>query len=195
MPPTDVDEPSERVTPRNASGSRPRGPRSPSPLPPASRASPEPDYERLESALESTLLNLNPTPDTPPKSVSPLPRSRRQPFEPTGNTETALKYNSHGVPKTPSTIEPLFIKKKNSLRNSGESPPSRKAHPRTPPNIRGRIVSPRRISPIVRHRKTTTTTSSSSPHKDIDFPRLLRLVESIKDEVGAPIAMSIGLES
>ncbi|KAH9062771.1 hypothetical protein EDB87DRAFT_1605796 [Lactarius vividus] len=184
VPLADVDEPSERVTPRNASGSRPRGPRSPSPLPRSSRASPELelDYENLDSALETTLLNLNRIPVTPPRSVSPLPRSRRQPFEPTGNTEAAPKPISHGVPKTPSTIEPLFIKKKDSLRTStGESPTIRKTYPRTPPNIRGRIVSPRRISPIVRPRKTAT--SSGSPLKDIDLPRLLRLVDSIKDEL------------
>ncbi|KAI9466944.1 hypothetical protein BJY52DRAFT_1347724 [Lactarius psammicola] len=174
VPLTDVDEPSERVTPRNASGSRPRGPRSPSPLPRSSRVSPELDldYETLDSALETTLLNLNRTPVTPPRSVSPLPRSRRQPFEPTGNTETAPKSISYGVPKTPSTIEPLFIKKKDSLR-TGESPSSRKVYPRTPPNIRGRIVSPRRISPIVRQRKTGTSS----------------------DEVGAPITRSFGLVS
>ncbi|KAH9077249.1 hypothetical protein EDB83DRAFT_2504476 [Lactarius deliciosus] len=167
VPLTDVDEPSERVTPRNASGSRPRGPRSPSPLPRSSRASPELDldYENLDSALETTLLNLNRIPVTPP--------SRRQPFEPTGNTEAVPKSISH---------EPLFIKKKDSLRTStGESPTIRKTYPRTPPNIRGRIVSPRRISPIVRQRKTTT--SSGSPLKDIDLPRLLRLVDSIKDEL------------
>ena len=194
MPPTDVDEPSERVTSRIASGSRPRGPRSPSPLPSGSRVSPEPDYETLDSALETTLLNLNRPPVTPPKSVSPLPRSRRQPFEPTGNTETASKSIPHGVQKTPSIVEPLVIKKKDSLRTStGESPSSHKTYPRTPPNIRGRIVSPRRISPMVRQRKTVS--SSRSPQKDIDLPRLLRLVESIKDEVSAPIAKSSGLIS
>ncbi|KAN0131381.1 hypothetical protein V8E53_010758 [Lactarius tabidus] len=182
LPPTDIDEASERTS-RSVSGSRPRGPRSPSPLPPSLRGSQELDYENLDSALETTLLDLTRAPVTPPKSASPLPRSRRQPFEPTGNTETAPKPISHGVQKAPSTIEPLVIKKKDSLRNSstGESPPIRKAYPRTPPNIRGRIVSPRRISPMVRQKKTAS--SSRSPQKDIDLPRLLRLVESIKDEL------------
>jgi hypothetical protein len=119
---------------------------------------------------------------TPPKSVSPLPRSRRQPFEPTGNTEAASRIILHGVQKTPGTIEPLSIKKKNSMRNStGESSPSRKAQLRTPPNIRGRIVSPRRVSPIVRQKKTA---ASSGSQEDVDLPKLFRLVESIKDEVG-----------
>ena len=188
LPPSDLDEPSERVTPRNASGSRPRGPRSPSPLPSSSRVSQELDYANVDSALETTLLDLNPAPVTPPKSVSPLPRSRRQPFEPTGNTETASKLISHGIQKAPSIVEPLVIKKKDSLRNSstGESPPNRKAYPRTPPNIRGRIVSPRRISPMVRHQRKTAASSSRSPQKDIDLPRLLRLVESTKDEVSVP---------
>ncbi|KAI0251333.1 hypothetical protein BJV78DRAFT_1275422 [Lactifluus subvellereus] len=179
---TEVNERAARSTSRNTSGSRPRGPRSPSPLPPSARASPEPDFETINSALETTLLDLNRTPVTPPKPVSPLPRSRRQPFEPTGNTEAASRSIPYGVQKTPSVIEPLSIKKKNSLRNSaGESPPSRKAQLRTPPNIRGRIVSPRRVSPIVRQKKIAT--SPSSPYKDTGLPRLLKLVESIKEEI------------
>jgi hypothetical protein len=270
-PLTEVNERPESAAPRNASGSRPRGPRSPSPLPPSPRASPGPDFEALESALETTLHNLHraatapgskpaippilipghistgsntltdellcfspspgasprvnsahtpggdakdyftmnpspcrdfqplpsphplpqsllpqsvvpplPLPVTPPKSVSPLPRSRRQPFEPTGNTEAALGINSHSVQKTPGAIEPLSIKKKISLRNSAGESPSRKAHLRTPPSIRGRVVSPRRVSPIVRQKKTT---ASSGSHEDVDLPKLVRLVESLKDEV------------
>ena len=183
-PLTEVNEDSESAAPRKASGSRPRGPRSPSPLPPSPRASPGPDFETLDSALETTLHNLNRPPVTPPKSVSPLPRSRRQPFEPTGNTEAAPRINPHSVQKTPGAIEPLSIKKKNSLRNSaGESPSSRKAHLRTPPSIRGRVVSPRRVSPIVRQKKTT---ASSGSHEDVNLPKLAKLVESIKDEVGSP---------
>lgn len=181
-PLTEVDEHNKSATPRKASGSRPRGPRSPSPLPLSSRASPDPDFEAVDSVLETALHNLNHPPVTPPKSVSPLPRSRRQPFEPTGNTDAAPRINSHSVQKTPGAIEPLSIKKKISLRNStGESPTSRKAHLRTPPNIRGRVVSPRRISPIVRQKKTAT---SSGSHEDVDLPKLVKLVESIKDEVG-----------
>jgi len=74
----------------------------------------------------------------------------------------------------------LSIKKKNSLRNSAGESPSRKAHLRTPPSIRGRVVSPRRVSPIVRHKKTA---ASSGSHEDVDLPTLVRLVESIKDEL------------
>jgi protein ECT2 len=182
VPLTEIDERATRSTSRIASESRPRGPRSPSPLPPSARASPEPDFETVNSALETTLLDLNSAPVTPPKPISPLPRSKRQPFEPTGNTEAAPKSISHSVHKVPSVIEPLSIKKKNSLRNSTiESPPRRKGQLRTPPIIRGRIVSPRRVSPIVRQKKTVT--SPSSLHKDIDIPKLLRLVESIQEEV------------
>jgi hypothetical protein len=180
---TEVNEHPESAPPREVSGSRPRGPRSPSPLPPSPRASPGPDFETLDSALETTLHNLNCPPVTPPKSVSPLPRSRRQPFEPTGNTEAAPRINPHSVQKTPGAIEPLSIKKKNSLRNSAGESPSRKAHLRTPPSIRGRVVSPRRVSPIVRQKKTA---ASSGSHEDVDLPKLVRLVESIKDEVGSP---------
>ena len=180
---TEVNERPESTAPRKASGNRPLGPRSPSPLPPSPRASPGPDFETLDSALETTLHNLNRPPVTPPKSVSPLPRSRRQPFEPTGNTEAAPRVNSHSVQKTPGAIEPLSIKKKNSLRNSAGESPGRKAHLRTPPSIRGRVVSPRRVSPIVRQKKTAT---SSGSHEGVDLPKLIRLVESLKDEVGSP---------
>ena len=179
----EVNEQLENTPSRRPSGSRPRGPRSPSPLPPSPRASPEPDFESLDTALEITLHNLNRPPATPPKPVSPLPRSRRQPFEPTGNTDAVPRVISHGLQKAPSTIEPLSIKKKNSLRNpTGESPPGRKAHLRTPSNIRGRVVSPRRVSPIVRQKKTTAPSSS---REDIDVPKLLKLVESTKDEVAS----------
>jgi hypothetical protein len=116
--------------------------------------------------------------------VSPLPRSRRQPFEPTGNTDAAPRVISHSPQKAPSTIEPLSIKKKTSLRNStGESPPGRKPHVRTPSNIRGRVVSPRRVSPVVRQKKTAASTSS---REAMDVPKLLKLVESMKDEVTSP---------
>jgi len=182
-PLTEVNEHSESAAPRKASGSRPRGPRSPSPLPSSPTDSLGPDLETLDSALETTLHNLNRPLVTPPKSVSPLPRSRRQPFEPTGNTEAAPRKNSHSVQKTPGAIEPLSIKKKNSLRNSAGESPSRKAHLRTPPSIRGRVVSPRRVSPIVRQKKTAAPSGS---HEDVDLPKLVRLVESIKDEVGSP---------
>jgi hypothetical protein len=181
---TEVSELPESTSRKVSGSSRPRGPRSPSPLPPSPRASPgpDPDFETLDSALETTLHNLNHPPVTPPKSVSPLPRSRRQPFEPTGNTEAAARIIPHGVQKTPGTIEPLSIKKKFSLRNStAESSPSRKAQLRTPPNIRGRIVSPRRVSPVVRQKKTA---ASSGSQEDADIPKLLRLAESVKDEVG-----------
>lgn len=180
---TEVNEQSESRTSRSVSGNRPRGPRSPSPLPPSPRASPEPDFESLDSALETTLHNLNCPPATPPKPVSPLPRSRRQPFEPTGNTDAAPRVISQSTQKAPSTIEPLSIKKKNSLRNSTGESPSRKAQLRTPPSIRGRVVSPRRVSPVVRQKKTA---SSSGCREDVNVPKLLRLVESMKDEVTHP---------
>jgi protein ECT2 len=181
----EINERTARSTSRDASGNRPRGPRSPSPLPPSTRVSPEPDFETINSALETTLLDLNSAPATPPKSVSPLPRSRRQPFEPMGNTETVPKLIFHGTThKIPSAIEPLSIKKKNSIRHSAGESPSRKTQLRTPPNIRGRIVSPRRVSPIVRQKKAAA--SPSSPHRDTDLPKLVKLVESIKEEVMPP---------
>lgn len=44
-------------------------------------------------------------------------------------------------------------------------------------------MSPRRVSPIIRQKKTA---ASSSSQDDVDLPKLLKLAESVKDEVGLP---------
>ncbi|KAI0065897.1 hypothetical protein BV25DRAFT_1821601 [Artomyces pyxidatus] len=173
----------ERPLSRASSGG-PRGPRSPSPLPPTPRAqqhfvSPGVD---IDSAMETTLVDIGHRLTTPGKPVSPLPRSRRQPFEPTGNMEGVPKAVVNGVQKAPSTVEPLSIKKKTSVRSSEESPSAgRKAYSKTSPLARGRIVSPRRVSPLIRHTKAPTASGSST--RDVDGAKLLRFAEVAREEV------------
>jgi protein ECT2 len=95
---------------RNRSERQPRGPRSPSPLP-------------LQSPVEvPSTIERPPSPPSKPPSLfssesqtrSGIPRSKRQPLHPTGNIVQAAVAS---IPKT-SSIEPLTIKKKTSVRAS-----------------------------------------------------------------------------
>ncbi|KAI0797051.1 hypothetical protein C8Q75DRAFT_223510 [Abortiporus biennis] len=125
---------------RTSSERRPHGPRSPSPLPttprhtggsgksmpPLTQMSP---LEHLEFSLEESTFNLVPTLNPykhDSRQVSPLPRSKRQPFESTGNIEHTPRASTFrgvdsdvaSVISTPASIEPLTIKKKSSIRTS-----------------------------------------------------------------------------
>ncbi len=135
----------------------------------------------IEKALDATIARLVPRSRTPerveqymidPPSPSPLPRSRRQPFNPTGNTEA--------TPKSSKAIEPLSIKKK--ISNASAARPimspslSRKQHVRNSPLSRVaskqlRDSPPRRLSPAVE--------SSSDEARQ----RLLRLAQTTKEDV------------
>ncbi|EJF62298.1 hypothetical protein DICSQDRAFT_104681 [Dichomitus squalens LYAD-421 SS1] len=122
--PSTIMDPYSRPLSRNSSNqSRPMGPRSPSPLP-SPRGGPI-QLPTLETDGEMTLVNAG-FPTTPTHRVyprTPIPRSKRQPFEPTGvlNTETTPKANAeaNGDPsKPPSIIEPLSIKKRSSVHTN-----------------------------------------------------------------------------
>ena len=103
---------------------RPMGPRSPSPLPIASPPRTPVNLPTLDSELETTLVNA-PFPSTPTRQVyrkTPIPRSKRQPFEPTNvlNMDTTPKASAEATEPTkpPSNIEPLSIKKRASVRTN-----------------------------------------------------------------------------
>ena len=100
------------------------GPRSPSPLP-SPRVAPT-QLPSLDNDTDMTLVQAG-FPTTPTHRVyprTPIPRSKRQPFEPTSvlNTDTtpkatAERHATGGDPaKPPSIIEPLSIKKRSSVR-------------------------------------------------------------------------------
>ncbi|VDB90118.1 unnamed protein product [Peniophora sp. CBMAI 1063] len=159
---------------------RPRGPRSPSPAPPMHRLSPPPspmpaegNSMEMELAIEATLLNIQ-QPLTPVRATSPV--GRPLPQQP-----------SIVLPHTPQRsnsrqIEPLSIKKKDSMNDGPVRTP--KAFSKTSPLMKGRIVSPRRVSPLIRHTKTKLSTA------EVDEERIIRLHQSVQEDVeGSRLAM------
>lgn len=196
---------------------RPLGPRSPSPLPHAGLRSPRampadfPSLGSLDSTdLEKTLLggssssSLNHSQDI----HTPIPRSKRLPLFPTGNTAgpstptnangifsdstSAAKLSrmpsmSASVSNRNSVVEPLSIKKKTSVRSSSSvaatPPSSRKNYIRNSPlsKATSRIVSPRRVSPQV---KSITRHATGSPKADNQtYNRLIQLAKTTKADV------------
>lgn len=129
---------------------------------------------------------------------TPIPRSKRQLFHPTGNTEATPKASnsvsatvlvaSANLPGGSSgQVEPLSIKKKNSVRSStvNSSPLARKINPRSSPLNRpasNRIVSPRRISPQIKKTKPTLQSSTLSV-KTETLEHLSQLAVSTREDV------------
>lgn len=178
-----------RALSHNPSERRPIGPRCPSPLPPQSSES-HPPHRVLPSMdddfeLESDrhLPPLSSSADHS-KPVSNIPRSKRQPFFPTGNTDTPKPSTSNGLTSAPTPIEPLSIKKKGSITPSailtGSPTPARRPHARNSPLNRNfqRLVSPRRVSPQIRKSKPVP-----SSYKIEDFERMQHLAVSTKQDV------------
>ncbi|KAH7931234.1 hypothetical protein BV22DRAFT_1115616 [Leucogyrophana mollusca] len=194
------------TTPRPSSTSPPRrspsqhpsdhrrfGPRAPSPLPPKSpiATASRRDLPSMDDdlALEATQMHTHHTlepsilTDSLDNTPSPLPRSKRQPFVSTGNTESTPKPSVQGAPSASSTVEPLSIKKKSSTR-SGHSTytPTRKGYTRASPLSRttARIVSPRRVSP-----QFIPTRTHHLPHNftSEQADQVLQLALSTKEDV------------
>ena len=182
-----------RSTSLHSSERRPLGPRSPSPLPPKTQTMPDLGTD-LEFALDSAITDMTNIPVTPTRknSASSIPRSKRQPFEPTGNTDATPK----AVPlpsAIPRPVEPLAIKKKNSIRSSpgqGRKPSVRNS-PLSKPAGKG--MSPKRMSPrvnkIVQPARTNPAPATPLPAvveqawKNDDLDKLIKLAESTKIDV------------
>ncbi len=92
----------------HVSENRPMGPRSPSPLPPSRSRPPSPGIFREDDSDSGSSR-----PSTPVRSVG-IPRSKRQPFYPTGNTDTTPRPHSSQT----TVVEPLSIKKKPLARSA-----------------------------------------------------------------------------
>lgn len=150
----------------------------------------------LELALDSAITDIANIPVTPTRksSASSIPRSKRQPFEPTGNTDATPKAAplASGIPRP---VEPLAIKKKNSVRSSpgqGRKPSVRNS-PLSKPTGKG--VSPKRVSPrinkIVQPTKTNPAPTTPLPAvveqawKSDDLDKLIKLAESTKIDVSS----------
>lgn len=120
----------------------------------------------MELAIEATLLNIQ-QPSTPVRATSPV--GRPLPQQP-----------SIVLPHTPQRsnsrqIEPLSIKKKDSMNDGPVRTP--KAFSKTSPLMKGRIVSPRRVSPLIRHTRTKLSTAM------VDEERIIRLHQSVQEDV------------
>ncbi|KAI0050211.1 hypothetical protein FA95DRAFT_662337 [Auriscalpium vulgare] len=180
----DSPEPYDRPVSRASSSGHPRGPRSSSPGLPSPRLDFRLDSPlmELETALETTLVNVSRL-LTPGRDISPLPRSKRQPFDPTGNMDETPRTAFGSPSKAQTAVEPLSIKKKASVRNApGDAPAAgRKVFTKTSPLSKGRVVSPRRVSPLVRHAKASSSTMSAV--QPVDTDRILRLAESTKEDL------------
>ncbi|CCL98268.1 uncharacterized protein FIBRA_00262 [Fibroporia radiculosa] len=166
------------------------GPRTPSPLPPTnSYLNPVLDGSSVDVdlTLETTLVDMAQPPVTPIRS--PIPRSKRQPFEPAENLDSTPKANEASRP--PSIVEPLSIKKKISVRSNTStittSPTfSKKASysPRISP--KGKVISrngsPRRAAAQTRSSRIPVpqTNVITDTSKDI---HLVRLVETTKQDL------------
>ncbi|KAG5341935.1 hypothetical protein C0989_006778 [Termitomyces sp. Mn162] len=190
---------------------RPLGPRSPSPLPPA-RTSPVQPSSNLPSTDNNTIEGPIPQPLTGSTIPQPsarlsryqagptnIPRSKRQPFYPTGNTGSTPKA-ALVTPSPAATVEPLSIKKKSSVRGNGSaisSPtPMRKTFPRSSPLVRdpSRVISPqvgkRKLNALSSSNQSSTSTTeltdrmiqlSQTTVEDIEYSR--RAIKRIKLQV------------
>jgi hypothetical protein len=175
-----------RSTSQHSSERRPMGPRAPSPLPPKSPLLLPSELPDADLPLEQTLVNVT-QPSTPTRTdsvTSPYRRGNRQPLVPTGNTDPTPKHSANGA--VPSSIEPLSIKKKTSLRtnaSAGSPTQGRKVYTRNSPLNRAssRIASPRRVSPQVRSARTVATARHSS--KSADAERIKHLAQTTKEDV------------
>ena len=162
---------------------RPIGPRSPSPLPPFK----SPPSLPMEICSMDGEVTVEEQPILGPPQVprlSGLPRSKRQPLFPTGNTDSTPKPPAAPASTAATPIVPLSIKKKTSVRSSTDvtSPtPARKPYVRNSPLARNsaRVVSPRRISPQVMKRKLNVDTSQTIELTE----RILQLSRNTDEEV------------
>ncbi|KAI0776132.1 hypothetical protein BD413DRAFT_261330 [Trametes elegans] len=203
--PTSPDERNGRSLSRNSSDRsdrRPMGPRSPSPLPPQSPSRLTTSLASVEADLETTLVNVA-TPTTPLRlrnSTMSIPRSKRQPFEPVRSvnhetTPRAIEKVEEPV-KPPSVVQPLSVKKKNSVRSnastvlSAGSPGSGRKTSlsrRVSPLGKGAFAngSPRRVSGQ-RAPKLPSLLESLDASETMDAPemdRLIRLAETTKADI------------
>ncbi|KAF8639693.1 hypothetical protein AX17_000955 [Amanita inopinata Kibby_2008] len=146
---------------RQSSDRRPLGPRSPSPLPiprsPRKSTTDLPSFDD-EFTQDSGVAQPSSLPSRFEGLPTGIPRSKRQPFFPPNSIDATPKSSATINSTIPSTIEPLSIKKKASVRSAnvlGSPTPARRTYVRNSPLSRAsnRITSPRRVSPHIRRTK------------------------------------------
>ncbi|PFH51280.1 hypothetical protein AMATHDRAFT_75013 [Amanita thiersii Skay4041] len=161
--PTSISSPCRsRSVSRHSAERRPVGPRCPSPLPTA--GSPRKATVHLPSFDDEFAEDSDASQASTSSrmEVTRIPRSKRYPFP--SSIDATPKPSAAGTPSVHSTIEPLSIKKKTSIRSGnsvlGSPTPARRAYVRNSPLSRpsNRIISPRRVSPQIRRGKLFTPT-------------------------------------
>ncbi|KAF8826901.1 hypothetical protein HHX47_DHR5000592 [Lentinula edodes] len=181
---------SPRSLSRHSSDRRPMGPRSPSPLPPPRSprplSPPLPELPSIDDELAAEISDIvQPTP-----TKSGIPRSKRQIFHPVNNIDSTPKPHMNGMARASSSVEPLSIKKKTSVRNAIDSTDTpvtgrksgRNSLSRTP--ARTVTSSPRRVSPQIRLGKVAGP-SVSSPHMVHDLDKIVSLARTTKEDTKA----------
>ncbi|KAI0658493.1 hypothetical protein C8Q70DRAFT_1045510 [Cubamyces menziesii] len=195
--PGSPDERNGRPLSRNSSDrsdKRPLGPRSPSPLPPKSPTQLTTGLPSSETDLETTLVNVAvpSTPSRPLPPTTPIPRSKRQPFEP---LTPRARENVEEPQKPPSVVQPLSVKKKNSVRSNAStismgSPATGRRNSgsrRVSPLGKGPFAngSPRRVSGQ-RVAKLPSLLESLDTTENLEVSkvdRLIRLAETTKEDI------------
>ncbi|KAJ3842136.1 hypothetical protein F5878DRAFT_419987 [Lentinula raphanica] len=178
---------SPRSLSRHSSDRRPMGPRSPSPLPPPKSPRPPspplPEPPSIEDEITAEIDEIvQPTP-----TKSGIPRSKRQIFQPMNGESTPKPY-TNGMARASSSVEPLSIKKKTSVRSTSDFPDTpvtgrksgRTSLSRTP--ARTVTASPRRVSPQIRFGKVAGP-SVSSPHIVNDLDKIISIARTTKEDV------------
>lgn len=192
-----------RSNSQHSSERRPFGPRAPSPMPPKSPlllpsemknvdADADVMLEQTQTQIPSVNVTPQPRPSTPKLEsvLSPFRRSNHQPTMPMpmGIIDSIPKPSTSGAAQQPS-IEPLSIKKKTSVRSAGAhgSPIPARKMTRNSPLTRSSAkigLSPRRVSPQVRHVRTAGTTAHHHHFgKTIDVDRIVHLAQTTKEDV------------
>lgn len=157
------------------------GPRSPSPLPPASPvAFARQELPSADVGVEDESMSFQDLEQSTLDSASPsLPRSKRQAFGPFSQIDSTPKA-TNGTATPFSNIEPLSIKKKSSTRSGHNShTPTRKYRTSPLSKTTGRVISPRRVSP-----QTSKPPRTSFSHLTTESAEnILQVVVSARDEV------------
>lgn len=162
------------------------GPRSPSPLPPASPvALALLELPSADVGVEDESMSFQDLEQSTPDNASPsLPRSKRQAFGPFSQTDSTPKA-TNGTATPFSNIEPLSIKKKSSTRSGHNSyTPTRKYRTSPLSKTTGRVISPRRVSP-----QTSKPSRPSFSHLTTESAEnILQAIVSARDDVWLVLA-------
>ncbi|GJJ07089.1 hypothetical protein Clacol_001288 [Clathrus columnatus] len=153
---------------------RPIGPRAPSPLPLR-------NSEVVETDITNTLTQMiQEEPSTPIRKPSKASSTStvqqvRRPLLDSRMNEITPKATAEPGYAAPISVEPLFIKKKTSLRSNKDSPP-RQRHSHIPT----RVVSTRKTSPQARAAKRTI--SLQGPDKSDISDQILSIAQTTRED-------------